>query len=485
MSVRTPMKVMPMRIRPRKRPRAKLSMTYLPSKVRRSAAPVLSMVAVLAVFGCSTVGAPAGRTEAGTLPAARRAEADSLLALAQAALDQEAFELAEALAIVPRIGAILPTSGSPGMRQFATGIQEGIEVAFQMFGQPVGNRTAAELVIQDSGGDLVGARIAFSAIEASEVLGVIGPLQDGALSEIAGRVQGTLAVISPTSSIVPEGSTGVYSLSSADPGGARALARYAMSSDLFTAVVLYPESADGLYEARAFSEAFQSYGGLMLGEINYPTGATFFEEQLRQAEALLPDVLVLPLPARDVELMAPQVTFFGLDSLEIRVLGTTGWSEEAMLSRVDTRHTNGVVTVSPQLAEGRPEGYERFVEAYETLYQRTLPDLLPALGFDAAGLLLEGIRRGASTPDALLDTLEAMRGFSGATGRLFVDDGRVVRDHFVGCLQDRRVLNVADGARAEPIVRPPLRDPETDSIPEGALDRVVGFRCPMLVPSNR
>jgi hypothetical protein len=647
-----------MRMRPRKRPRAKLSMPNVPSKARTPVAPGLSIFAVLAVFGCVTVGAPTGEAEAdrvdsaivaGSLPAARLAEADSLLALAQAALEQEAFELAEAISleieaaygaapgsayalwiraraarangnldesleaarrfliyltdrderiaavtllegdvlralgrtaeavaawlpapgepvsdevlarvedyvedlteselrglvesseglvapvlaefafrqytlgadaaaeiyatralesgatgraqllaqavlagdlsdfmVVPRIGAILPTSGSPRLREFATGIQEGIQVAFQMLGQPVGNRSAAELVIQDSGGDVVGARIAFSAIEASEVLGVIGPLQDGALSEIAGRVQGTLAVISPTSPAVPDGSTGVYSLSSADPGGARALARYAISSDLYTAVVVYPEGADGLYEARAFSEAFQSYGGLMLGEISYPSGATFFEEQLRQAEALLPDVLVLPLPARDVELLAPQVTFFGLDSLEIRVLGTTGWSEEAMLSRVDTRHTNGVVTASPQPPEGEWEGYLRFVEAYESLYQRTLPDLVPALGFDAAGLLLEGIRRGASTPDDLLDTLEAMPGFLGATGRLFVDDGRVVRDHFVGCLQDRQVLNLPDGARADPIVTPPLPDPETDSIPEGALDRVVGFRCPTLVPS--
>ena len=411
------------------------------------------------------------------------------------ALDYEASGRAERLAmgvlagdvseflVVSRIGAILPTSGSPRLRQVAEGIQEGIRVAIQMFGQAEGIRAATELVIQDSGGDIVGARIALSGIEASEVLGIIGPLQDGALSEVASRMQEPLAVISPTSPVVPEGSTGVYSLSGADPGAARALARYAISSDLYTAVVVYPESSDGTYEARAFSEAFQSYGGLILGEISYPTGTTFFEEQLRQAEALLPDVLVLPLPARDVELIAPQVTFFGLDSLEIRVLGTNGWSDEAMLARVDTRYTNGVVRSSPQPAEGEWEGYQRFVEAYESYYQRTLPDQVPALGYDAAALLLEGIRRGASTPGDLLETLETMPGFSGATGRLFVDDGRIVRDHFVGCLQDRQALDLADGARADPILRPPLPDPETDSIPEGALDRVVGFRCPMLVPS--
>ncbi len=385
--------------------------------------------------------------------------------------------------VTSRIGAILPTSGSPRLRQFADGIQEGIRVALQLFGRAEGIRAATELVVQDSGGDIIGARIAFSAMETSDVLGVIGPLQDGALLEVARQVQGPLAVISPTSPVVPEGFTGVYSLSSADPGAALALARYAISSELYTAVVVYPESTDGAYEARAFSEAFQSYGGLILGEISYTTGTTFFEEQLRQAEALLPDVLVLPLPARDVELIAPQVTFFGLDSLEIRILGTRAWSEEAMLSRVDTRHTNGVVTASPQPAEGELEGYVRFVEAYESFFQRTLPDQVPALGYDAAGLLLEGIRRGASTPGELLETLESMPGFSGATGRLFIDDGRVVRDHFVGCLQDRQVLNLADGARADPTLMPPLPDPETDSIPEGALDRVVGFRCQMLVPS--
>ena len=656
--MKTRPKPKPVQTRPRKRPRAKLFMSNLPSKARTPVAPRLSIVAVVAVFGCATPGTPiveaeAGRVEpaiaGGPFPPAQRAEADSLLAQAQTALDQEAFELAEALSleieaefgaapgsayalwiraraakangnlegaqeaarrfrtfladgderiaevtllegdalqalgrtaeavaawlpapgepvseealarvedyveelteselrrlvasdeglvapvlaefafrqytlgadaaaqayatraldsgatgraqllaqavlagdlseflVVPRIGAILPTSGSPSLRQFATGIQEGISVALQMFGQPQGNRVPPELVVQDSGGDIIGARIAFSAIEVSDVLGVIGPLQEGALSEVADRVQGRLAIISPTSPVVPDGSTGVYSLSSADPGGARALARYAISSDLYTAVVVYPENTDGLYEARAFSDVFQSEGGLILGEISYPTGSTFFEEQLRQAEALLPDVLVLPLPARDVELMAPQVIFFGLDSLEIRVLGTTGWTEEAMLSRVDTRHTNGVVTASPQPAEGESEGYRRFVQAYESLYLRSLPDLVPALGYDAAALLLEGIRRGASTPGGLLDTLEAMPGFSGATGRLFVDDGRVIRDHFVGCLQDRQVLDLADGARADPIVMPPLRDPATDLVPEGALDRVVGFRCPMLVPS--
>jgi ABC-type branched-subunit amino acid transport system substrate-binding protein len=384
--------------------------------------------------------------------------------------------------IAPVIGAILPMSGSPRLREFAELIQEGIRIALEQFGQAEGNRAATELVIQDNGGVVGNAPRLLAALESSSALGVIGPLQDGALADVASRRQGLLAMISPTAPIVPEGAEGVYSLAGDDPGASQALAHYAMDSDLQTAVVMYPESRDATLEARSFVEAFESLGGSVLREFVYPAGATFFGEQLQEVDSLRPAALVLPLPVRDVELMAPQVTFYGLDSLEIRVLGTAGWTDEEMLARVATRHTNGVVSASPQPPDGEPEGYRRFVDAYEAYHQRTLPSAVPALGYDAAALLLEGIRMGANTPSQLLTNLENISGLSGATGVFSVEDGRVVREHFVICLQDRRVQAVPDRARAEPILLPPLPDPETDSIPEGAPDRIVGFRCPSFSP---
>ncbi len=89
-------------------------MRNLPSKARTPVAPGLSIVAVVAVFGCATPGAPivepeseasaeAGRgglaIAGGAFSPSRQAEADSLIAQALAALDQEAFELAEALSL--------------------------------------------------------------------------------------------------------------------------------------------------------------------------------------------------------------------------------------------------------------------------------------------------------------------------------------------------------------------------------------------------
>ncbi len=382
----------------------------------------------------------------------------------------------------PVIGAILPTSGSPRLREFAELIQQGIRIALEQFGQADGDRAAVELVVQDNGGLVGDAPRLLASLDSASALAVIGPLQDGALADVARQRPGILAMISPTAPRVPEAAEGVYSLAGDDPGASQALARYAMDSDLRTAVVMYPESRDAVFEARSFVEAFESLGGSVLREFAYPAGSTFFGEQLQEVDSLRPAALVLPLPPRDVELLAPQVTFYGLDSLEIRVLGTSGWTDEEILSRVATRHTNGVVSASPQPPNGESEGYRRFVDAYEAYHQRTLPSAVPALGYDAAAILLAGIRIGANTPGQLLANLENISGLAGATGVYSIEDGRVVREHFVVCLQDRRVQVMPDRAQAEPILLPPLPDPETDSIPEDAPDRIVGFRCPTSSP---
>ena len=183
------------------------------------------------------------------------------------------------------------------------------------------------------------------------------------------------------------------------------------------------------------------------------------------------------MPKQDVELVAPQVTFFGLDSLGIRVFGTAAWSQDEVLEVVDTRHTDGVVTASPYPVDEVFPAHLKFVEVYEDLFQRSLPSLSPSLGFDAASLLFKGIEMGARTNEELVRALNRIIDFPGATGILSVEDGKVLRKHFVACLQDRRRTRISPIDQAQPILMPPLPDPETDSIPEDAPDRIMGFRC--------
>ena len=381
------------------------------------------------------------------------------------------------LAVTPVLGAILPTSGSPRLREFAERIQQGVRVAMRLHGGAIADRAAVELTVLDDRGDPALGASLLRDLEASGALGVIGPLQEASLELVAQGRSAPLVLISPTAPAVPEDASGVYSLAAAEPGAARVLAAYAVDNGLPTAALLYPRNRDATFEAEAFREVYEALGGTVVGDLTYEPGTTFFEAQLRIIENLLPSVLVLPLPVQDVELLAPQVTFFGLDSLEVRVMGTAAWTRPETLENVDPRHLNGVIVASPQPAERRMAGLERFVEAYEDLHQHSLRSRVPALGYDAASLLLEAVRLGARTPAQLTETLATISGFEGATGVLSVSDGRIVREHYLACIQDRVLRTVPDGMISVPIRVDPLPDPETDSIPEGP-GRIVGFQCP-------
>ena len=429
-------------------------------------------------MGCTTTGGNVDAKLNPTDPALEVVTEAGVVGSDKLILEEAASANTSDLVNVPVLGVILPRDGSPRLKQFAELIQEGIQVALDQFGKNKNDRIVAELIVQDETSIIGETSELLTVLDSANVLGVIGPLQYQTLLEIANHPERSLVFVSPTASILTENSLGIYSLTSDDPGGARSLARYAIQSDLGTAILIYPEIPTSIFEAQSFVEMFESMGGSVIREFMYSPGATFFGEELQQVDSLRPDVLVLPLPVRDVELMAPQVTFYGLDSLEIRVLGTAGWTEEDMLSRVDARHMNGVVAVSLQSPDGESEGYRKFVEAYEGYYQHTLLSEVPALGYDAAALLLQATGMGASTSKKLIDNLSKISAFQGATGVISIEEGRVVREHFVICIQDGYIKTIPLGSKAEPIMMPPLPDPETDSIPEGAPDRIVGFRCP-------
>jgi ABC-type branched-subunit amino acid transport system substrate-binding protein len=95
-------------------------------------------------------------------------------------------------------------------------------------------------------------------------------------------------------------------------------------------------------------------------------------------------------------------------------------------------------------------GWEEFVQAYEEHFQRSLRSPTPALGYDAARLLIEANRRGDGTPEGTLRALERIRDFPGATGLLSIVDGRIQRTYLPVRIDARRLI---------PILPEPFPDP--------------------------
>lgn len=362
--------------------------------------------------------------------------ADRERAIAEGVLDGR---LEEVLGRPLIVGAILPrTDASPGLLQYGEWIYEGIQVAMEEFKDRLPR--PVELEVVDDRGSPLGGRTAIRTLEDSGAFGALGILNQDVLEEAAASREGTFPLLSPFSYLPPEEAPAVYSLSGPDPGGARMVARMAWELGLRSVAVVRPGTQEAKMNTLAFQEEYEALGGILSRDIVYDSGGTFFQPQFQEVEALLPDGLFLPLPARDIQLLAPQVTFYGLDTLGIQLLGTSGWTEDAVVQEVDSRHTDGVVAVTTRLTQDETEAFQTFKNAYEAFFKKTLRSSVPAYGYDAAALLLTALEHGPRNPSELVQALEEIRDLPGATGNLSVDRGWVTREPLLVRIQDHELI---------------------------------------------
>lgn len=367
---------------------------------------------------------------------------DEALALAPGASTRERArrvrddELEELEREVLVLGGILSEEGPPSLRELSARIREGIEVALvemEQEGLPI------RLQALDDEGSTDGAARALRRLEEDAVVGIVGPLVDETFASAARARQGPLPMISPTVRLLPQDVPNVLSLTGVDPAAPRALARLALDAGVREVVILHPRTTDMTEQAQTFVDAFQGGGGVVRQRLTYAPGNTNFEEPFEEVVRLEPDGLVLLLPPEDVEQVAPQVAFYEVNEMEITILGSEAWSSEDVLQRVNPRHTEGVLTVTSRTdPDGFGPRWDRFVEGYESHFQRTLRSPLPALGYDAALLLLHAAREADGSAEGTARALENVRGFEGATGVLDVVDGRIQRSYQPVRIEDRR-----------------------------------------------
>jgi len=359
------------------------------------------------------------------------------------------------------IATVLPMGGPPALAEFAQLVGEGVEVAAATV---LGDDYQVTVVPYDDLGDPLTAAGFVAQLETEAVAGVVGFLEDEALVAAGRSRQSALPIVSPTARSAAEAGEGVYSLEGADPEAARTVARYAASRALQRVALLYPETPTAVEEADAFEAEAERFGVQIVGHFPYPPLATFFEEQIIGAqdalraleiaalglapedtlrvEMLEPVGLFVPIPPEDVEYLAPQLAHFALDTLAIEVMGTSGWTDPQVLASLDRLYLDGVVATAPAGAGPNSPGQQRFREAYERHFQRTLVSSTPAIGYDATLLLLEALRAGRPAPADMRAAFQGLSDIEGATGIFSVTDDRVVRRTDLVRIENRRTIPI-------------------------------------------
>lgn len=419
----------------------------------RSSSPAL-LLAARAAYGVGDHEAAIAMAEryAGLFPA-DSPDARPALELAE----QARAALLDAAPLV--IGVILPQSGSPYLKQYADLVLEGIRLAAEGGAAP-GERPV-ELVVVDDAGDPARAAEQIRELERRGAVGVVGPLlESGIVAAARARADTTLVLVSPTAPEIGEGLSNVYSLVTGDTRGAEELAAYAGRVGLRSVALLYPRMRQYQAQAQAFAAALERQGGRIVVDVPYDSGTTTFGAQLRRIAEATPQALFVPAPERDVRQIAPQIAFYGLKDLGVEVFGGEAWASEEVLRLVERRYLDGVVAATPLHKLSPESGWQAFTQQYESTYRRTLNSDLPALGYDAARLLIQALGRGRPAPGDVAQRVAGVADLRGATGILSVQNGALVRRPYLVRIEGGDLIPL--GGYAVPGGPPPSPSPRPD-----------------------
>jgi branched-chain amino acid transport system substrate-binding protein len=173
--------------------------------------------------------------------------------------------------------------------------------------------------------------------------------------------------------------------------------------------------------AKVFIDNFKKLGGQITDEESFSNGDVDFKAQLTNIKKSNPEALYVPGYYTDVGLIARQAREVGFSG---PLLGGDGWDSEklyeiggdALLGCYFSNHYS-VDDPSPRI--------EQFVARFKKAYGGQSPDSLAAQAYDAAGMLLDAMKRATDlSGPAIRDALAQTKNYPGVTGDISMDENR-------------------------------------------------------------
>lgn len=254
------------------------------------------------------------------------------------------------------------------------------------------------------------------------VLGEVASSNSLAAAPIAQSNKVPMITPSSTNPSVTEKGDYIFRMCFLDSYQGEAMANY-LRKDLGikTAGVLVDVKSDystGL--ASFFEKAFVAGGGRIVGRQSYAKGDNDFKSQLTAIRSSNPQVLYVPGYYNDIGQIAIQARDLGMKQ---PLVGGDGW-ESPKLVEIGGKALEGSFYSNHYFPGDPHPSVRNFVEQYKERYGQT-PDALAALGYDAAKVLADAIKRAGKTDGpALRDAIAATKNFPGVTGAITLGPDR-------------------------------------------------------------
>ncbi len=336
------------------------------------------------------------------------------------------------------MGALLPLSGS--MSPYGNEVLNGIKVALDQAAE-ANPPLAVGLVTKDTESDA--KRLALERddlLEDYRPVAVIGPLLSREVKAVAAAADSHEVVfITPTATLtdVQRLSRHLFNAAVNNRALVRELAAYAtgpLGWNRFC--VLAPGDAYGTEMTQIFAEEIRRLGGEIIATDTYgaedndfgPPIKRIMAADLKRHGKLEPstrkgkdikvyvpgfDAIFLPGEAEKVGLIAGQVMFY---AAKVGLLGTNSMNSTELL-RIGARAVEDAVFADSFSVDSPDPAVRNFVERYVKRFHDP-PTAFAAQAYEATRLVLDAIRKGATTGRALRESLKAAKNLPGLTGPL-------------------------------------------------------------------
>ncbi|MDB5048034.1 MAG: Branched-chain amino acid transporter, amino acid-binding protein [Fibrobacteres bacterium] len=314
---------------------------------------------------------------------------------------------------------------------FGQSAQKGIEMAVDAINESGGvlGKKLKVIVEDDQGKPEEAQTVATKLISKDRVVALLGEIASSNSLAAAPVAQANrIPMISPGSTNPKVTMVGdyIFRVCFIDPFQGLVMAKFATNTlKLKKVAVLRDIKSDysvGL--ANFFVENFAKMGGTIVTDISYSQGDKDFTAQLTAIKAKNPDGIFVPGYYTEVGLIALQARKLGIT---VTLLGGDGW-DSSDLWKIGGTALNGCFYSNHYSVDDPNPILQKFVKDYKTRYGKTsdsIPDAMAALGYDAALVLADAMKRANSTrPDSVRDALAQTKGFMGVTGNTTLDSNR-------------------------------------------------------------
>lgn len=200
-----------------------------------------------------------------------------------------------------------------------------------------------------------------------------------------------------------------------------AMARYLGSTGVKSVAVLIDSKSDystGL--AKVFVDTFTKNGGKIVGNQSYSSGDSDFRSQLTSLKAGNPQIIYVPGYYNDIGQIAIQARDLGIT---VPLAGGDGW-ESPKLIEIGGKALEGCFYSNHYYSEDKAAEVANFVSKYQKRWGAK-PDALAALGYDAARVLADAMKRaGKIDGQAIRDAIAQTKNFAGVTGTITLGPDR-------------------------------------------------------------